>query len=92
MMPKIIMYYSERCPYCQRAEKLLKKKALKVTRIRIDSNRARLREMINRSGRDTVPQIFIADRHIGGFDELAKLEKAGTLDTLLQAPRNRSKS
>lgn len=82
--PNIVMYCTAVCPYCVRAEQLLKRKGVaEIEKIRIDLEPARGDEMIARTGRRTVPQIFIGDRHVGGFDELYALEKAGTLDELL---------
>ena len=83
-MPAVIMYFSRNCPYCERAEKLLKSKGVKIRRINVEGNPARLKEMIRRSRRKTVPQIYIGDKHVGGFDDLAKLDKIGRLDVLLE--------
>jgi len=83
-MPRIVMYCTDVCPYCQRAEKLLRRKGVKPVKVRVDGNRANLKEMIRRSRRKTVPQIFIGNRHIGGFDDLSELDMAGELDDLLR--------
>lgn len=83
-MPRVVMYCTEVCPYCQRAEKLLRRKGVKPVKVRVDGNRANLKEMIKRSRRKTVPQIFIGNRHIGGFDDLSELDMAGELDDLLR--------
>jgi glutaredoxin 3 len=83
-MQKVVMYCTDVCPYCQRAEQLLRRKGIKPVKLYVAGNRARLKEMIKRTRRNTVPQIFIGDRHVGGFDELSRLESAGKLDTLLQ--------
>ncbi|HEB67617.1 MAG TPA: glutaredoxin 3, partial [Gammaproteobacteria bacterium] len=74
---------TDTCPYCQRAEKLLTKKGVEITKINVEGNQAALREMIKRTGRNTVPQIFIGDRHVGGFDDLAELDMDDELDPLL---------
>jgi glutaredoxin 3 len=81
--PDIVMYSSGWCPYCQRARTLLERKGLVFREIKVDENPADREAMLARSrGRRTVPQIFIGDHHVGGFDELYALEKAGKLDEL----------
>ncbi len=82
-MPEVVMYCTDTCPFCQRAEKLLTKKGVEITKINVEGNQAALREMIKRTGRNTVPQIFIGDRHVGGFDDLAELDMDDALDPLL---------
>jgi thioredoxin reductase (NADPH) len=82
-MPQIVMYTKSWCPYCDRAKHLLRDKGQSWTEIDIEAEPARSEEMIRRSGRSTVPQIWIGDRHVGGFDELAELERRGELDALL---------
>jgi len=83
-MPEITMYSTQVCPYCVQADKLLKAKgAEKITKILIDREAGRREEMMEKTGRRTVPQIFIGDRHIGGFDDLRKLDLAGGLAPLL---------
>lgn len=84
-MPEIIMYTTPVCPYCTRAKALLKKKGVKVTReIDISKEPGSREEMLEKSGgRRTVPQIFIGSKHVGGFDDLHALDKAGALDALL---------
>ena len=82
-MPKITMYATDYCPYCQRAEALLKGKGVAIDRIDVEADPARRTEMVERSGRRTVPQIFIGDRHIGGCDDLVALDRSGGLDPLL---------
>ncbi len=82
-MPNIMIYTTAICPYCDNAKQLLKHKGASYTEIRVDQNSTWKDEMIQRSGRRSVPQIFINDQHIGGFDDLAALEKAGKLDSLL---------
>ncbi len=82
-MPSIVMYTKQVCPYCTRAKHLLTQKGQEWTEIDIEAEPGRREEMIERSGQRTVPQIFIDDQHVGGFDELAALEDAGELDPLL---------
>lgn len=78
------MYSTASCPYCRRAERLFSEKGITdIERVRIDLQPERRQEMIERSGRRTVPQIWIDGRHIGGYDELAALDRAGRLDPLL---------
>jgi glutaredoxin 3 len=84
-MPHITMYCTAVCPYCIAAERLLKSKGVSdIDKIRIDSQPAKRVEMMERTGRRTVPQIYIDDRHVGGFDDLAALDAAGELDPLLR--------
>ncbi|HHH40251.1 MAG TPA: glutaredoxin 3, partial [Sedimenticola sp.] len=82
-MPKVVMYTTAICPYCVRAKMLLKKKGVSWEERRIEGNRGAMREMIERSKRRTVPQIFIDDYHVGGYDDLAELNALGKLDPLL---------
>jgi thioredoxin reductase (NADPH) len=82
-MPSILMYSKPDCPYCTMAKRLLTQKEQEWTEIDIEAEAGRRDEMIERTRRRTVPQIFIGDRHIGGFDELQALEDAGELDALL---------
>jgi len=85
-MANIVMYTTAVCPYCINAEKLLASKGVKeINKIRIDLEPERREEMMQRTGRRTVPQIYIDDRHIGGFDDLRALDLAGGLDPLLAA-------
>jgi thioredoxin reductase (NADPH) len=79
----IVIYTKDTCPYCAAAKKLLKSKGVEWTEINIATEPGRRDEMIERSGRMTVPQIFIGETHVGGFDDLAALESAGKLDALL---------
>jgi glutaredoxin 3 len=81
--PDIVMYSTGWCPYCVRARTLLERKGLPFREIKVDENPADREAMLARSGgRRTVPQIFIGDHHVGGFDELYALDKAGRLDEL----------
>ena len=79
----IVMYLRQTCPFCVMAKRLLAEKGWEWTEIDIQAYPERRAEMIERSGRYTVPQIFIGDEHIGGFDDLAVLDAAGQLDDLL---------
>ena len=83
-MPKIIMYSTAVCPYCINAERLLLSKGVtEINKIRVDLQPEQRIEMMQKTGRRTVPQIYIGDQHIGGFDELRALDLAGQLDPLL---------
>ena len=85
-MIDIRMYCTAFCPYCVRAEMLLKSKGVgEITKILVDSVPGGFKDMMELTGRRTVPQIFISDRHIGGFDDLAALDRKGELDPLLVA-------
>ena len=85
MMKKIIMYTSNYCPYCINAEKLLESKGFSIgKKIFIDRDSNELNKMIEITGKRTVPQIFIGDEYIGGFDELRKIDLSGDLDKILQ--------
>mgnify|MGYP001570494899 FL=1 len=77
-MPEVIMYTTSTCPYCRGAKQLLNAKGISYTEIDVQSVDQKV-EMINRSGRRTVPQIFIGDWHVGGFDDLAQLDREGGL-------------
>ncbi len=85
-MPPVKMYCTAVCPYCVMAEKLLTKKGVaNIEKIRVDLEPARLQEMMQITGRRTVPQIYIGERHVGGFDDLSALDAAGELEPLLTA-------
>ncbi len=84
-LARIEMYSKTTCPYCYRAAELLRAKGVEVETISLDSGGPQRNEMIERSGRTTVPQIFIDGRHVGGCDDLYALERAGKLDPLLAA-------
>jgi len=82
--PPITMYSTAVCPYCIQAERLLASKGIKdITKIRIDADPSRREEMMKRTGRRTVPQIYIGEHHVGGYDDLAALERSGKLAKLL---------
>jgi glutaredoxin 3 len=80
---RVVLYTTAVCPYCVRAKTLLQRKGVAYEEVRIEGNRELIREMIERTGRRTVPQIFVGDRHVGGYDDLAGLEALGALDSLL---------
>ena len=82
--PVITMYLSDWCPYCQRAKGLLERKAAVIHEINVDDDAKFREEMIARSNRRTVPQIFIGDKHVGGCDDLFDLDRSGELDRLIQ--------
>ena len=85
-MPEVRMYTTAVCPFCQRAEQLLHARGVTaIEKIRIDLDPQRRAEMMAASGRRTVPQIWIGERHVGGFDDLAALDRAGELLPLLAA-------
>lgn len=83
--PKIEMYTAEYCGFCRRAKTLLQKKGAVWQEIHVDHDPEKRMEMVERSGRRTVPQIWIGDLHVGGFDDLYALDRAGRLDDLLDA-------
>ena len=82
-MQKVVMYTTAICPYCVRAKRLLDHKGVEFEEIRVDGDMDQMRIMMEKSRRHTVPQIFIGDQHVGGFDDLAKLESFGKLDEML---------
>ena len=85
-MAKVLIYLTAACPFCQSAERLLEQKGVRdIEKVRVDLQPARRAEMAQKSGRRTVPQIWIGARHIGGCDDLYALERAGELDSLLKA-------
>lgn len=86
MTAHVIMYSTGTCPFCERAEALLKARGVgSIEKIRVDLEPARIDEMTTRTGRRTVPQIFIGDTHVGGFDDLSALDRDGKLTQLLAA-------
>ncbi len=82
--PRVTMYTTGWCPYCERARSLMTKKGLKFEEINVDDDAKLREEMIARSGRRSVPQIFIGARHVGGCDELFALDGSGELDRLIR--------
>jgi len=86
MATKVLMYSTDVCPYCIRAEQLLQRKGVdpqSIEKVRVDLEPERRAEMMTRTGRRSVPQIYIGDRYVGGYDELAALDHAKELDKLL---------
>jgi glutaredoxin 3 len=77
------MYSTAWCGYCQRARNLFERKGVPVREIKVDEVQGARETMVQRSGRRTVPQIFIGERHVGGYDDLAALDRSGELDKLL---------
>ena len=85
-MARVLMYTSGFCPYCAQAERLLRSKGVEtIEKIRIDTDPQLRSEMMEKTGRRTVPQIYIDDFHVGGCDDLHALDREGKLDPLLQA-------
>jgi glutaredoxin 3 len=86
-MAKVVMYCTAVCPYCVAAERLLKSRGVaEIDKVRVDLDPAKMDEMVERSGgRRTVPQVFIGDTHVGGFDDTSALDAAGELVPLLNA-------
>lgn len=85
-MSKVVMYSTAVCPFCVRAEQLLTRKGVTdIEKVRIDLQPERREEMMQKTGRRTVPQIYIGETHVGGCDELYELERQGKLDSLLAA-------
>lgn len=83
-MPKIVIYTGRLCPYCTMAKKLFERKGVSYTEIDVDSEPDLRQKLITMTRRRTVPQIYIGDRHIGGFDDLHALDMQKQLDPLLQ--------
>lgn len=84
MSAHILMYCTEICPYCVRAERLLRERGVaEIEKIRVDLQPERRIEMTEKTGRRTVPQIYIGEHHVGGFDDLAALDRSGELTRLL---------
>ncbi|HTP48149.1 MAG TPA: glutaredoxin 3 [Casimicrobiaceae bacterium] len=83
-MAPIMMYATEVCPFCVRAERLLRARGVSdIAKVRIDLEPERRQEMMQKTGRRTVPQIYIGDVHVGGYDDLVALDRAGQLEPLL---------
>ena len=81
--PQVTIYSTRFCVFCVRAKRLLNKKGIEFREIRIDNNRQLRKEMERLSGRSTVPQIFFDEQHIGGYDDMAALDRLGLLDSML---------
>ena len=87
MTAEVIMYTTAVCPYCIRAERLLESKGVTgLKKIRVDLDPEQRITMMQKTGRRTVPQIYIGDTHVGGFDDLSALDRGGKLDPLLKGP------
>jgi len=86
-MTRVLMYATAACPFCQSAERLLVGKGAQIEKIRVDLEPERRAEMTQKSGRHTVPQIWIGERHIGGCDDLYALDREGRLDALLKGTK-----
>jgi glutaredoxin 3 len=84
---RVTMYTTRYCPYCVSARELLQSKQVSYTEIGVDDQPALRLEMMQRSGRHTVPQIWIGEQHVGGYDDLALLQRQGRLDELLSSAR-----
>jgi len=82
--PVVTLYVSDWCPYCQRAKGLLAQKNIAFNEVNVEEQPKAREEMITRSNRRTVPQIFIGDRHVGGCDDLFELDRSGKLDRLIE--------
>ena len=83
-MAKVLIYATGMCPFCVMAERLLRTKgAADIDKVLIDQDPARRAEMMSRTGRRTVPQVYIGERHVGGYEDLVELDRAGELDTVL---------
>jgi len=82
--PEITIYTGHRCAYCNAAKKILDSKGVEYNEINIHENSANAEEMVERTKRQTVPQIFIGDTHVGGFDDMVELHSEGKLDEMLQ--------
>jgi len=80
----VLMYTTAICPYCVAAKNFLKQRGASYTEVRVDTDLARRQEMMQRTRRTSVPQIFIGDTHVGGYDELVALDRAGGLKPLLE--------
>lgn len=84
-MPEILIYTANLCPYCTMAKRLLDRKGVKYTEINVDSKPGLRQEMMEKTKRRTVPQIYIGDYHVGGCDDLYALDRNNQLDSLLNA-------
>jgi len=88
-MPRVLMYSTAVCPFCIRAEQLLRSRGVtEIEKIRIDLDPSQRDEMMQKTGRRTVPQIYIGETHVGGCDDLVALDKAGGLMPLLASETN----
>ena len=85
-MTRVRLYTTSSCPFCIRAKRLLEARGIPFDEIDVGNDDALREEVMQRTGRRTVPQIYVGERHIGGYDDLAALDRAGGLDPLLAAP------
>jgi glutaredoxin 3 len=83
-MADVVMFCTASCPFCIRAEQLLRQKGVDIEKVRVDLDPSQREVMIQRTGRRTVPQIFVGDTHVGGCDDLFALDRSGGLDPLLR--------
>jgi glutaredoxin 3 len=83
--PQVLIYARQMCGYCTRARQLLSRKGIAYTEIDIETVAGARAQMQQRSGRNTVPQVFVGDRHLGGYDDISALDDAGELDLILAA-------
>ena len=83
-MKRVQMYSTGMCPFCVMAKRLLSQKGVAIDEIRVDEDHSRREEMTRITGRRTVPQIFVGETHVGGYDDLSAMNRAGKLDPLLQ--------
>ena len=83
-MKSVRMYTTGLCPFCVMAKRLLQQKGVAIEEVRVDSDTAQREEMMRITGRRTVPQIFVGETHVGGFDDLSAMDRAGKLDPLLK--------
>ena len=83
-MKAVRMYTTGVCPFCTMAKRLLQQKGVAVEEVRVDSDTAQRDEMMRITGRRTVPQIFVGETHVGGYDDLSAMERSGKLDPLLK--------
>lgn len=83
-MKSVRMYTTGSCPFCVMAKRLLSQKGVTVEEVRVDSDAEQREQMMRTTGRRTVPQIFVGETHVGGFDDLSAMERAGKLDPLLK--------
>ena len=83
-MKSVRMYTTGLCPFCVMAKRLLQQKGVAIEEVRVDSDTTQREEMMRITGRRTVPQIFVGETHVGGFDDLSAMDRAGKLDPLLK--------
>lgn len=83
-MKSVRMYTTGSCPFCVMAKRLLSQKGVTVEEVRVDSDAEQRDQMMRTTGRRTVPQIFVGETHVGGFDDLSAMDRAGKLDPLLK--------